>query len=79
MKTSLQKSKIDLSKSTSAGSAVADRFVIGSSAPLFSAEAKQKLDHKKPSKRAARLAAISSKANVSRSVTIVSARNSPSP
>jgi len=45
-------------------SAVSSRFVIGADAPPLSAKAKEQLSHKRPSKRAAKLAATAAKANV---------------
>lgn len=45
-------------------STVSGRFVIGADAPSLSAKAKEQVDHKRPSKRAAKLAATAEKANV---------------
>jgi hypothetical protein len=39
-------------------------FVIGADAPPLSEKAKEQLNHKRPSKRAAKLAAVVAKANV---------------
>ena len=44
--------------------AATNRFVIGAEAPPLSDEAKELLNHKRPSKRAAKLAAMAAKANV---------------
>lgn len=41
-----------------------DTFVIGADAPVLSEKAKQQLMHKRPSKRAAKLAATALRANV---------------
>ena len=45
-------------------SAGSGRFVIGADAPPLSEHAKELLNHKRPSKRAAKLAATAAKANV---------------
>jgi len=45
-------------------STVSGRFVIGADAPPLSEHAKELLSHKRPSKRAAKLAATVAKANV---------------
>ena len=45
-------------------SVASGRFVVGADAPPLSAKAKEQLSHKRPSKRAAKLAATAAKANV---------------
>jgi hypothetical protein len=50
--------------STVTCSAAAYLYVVGADAPQLSEKAKEQLGHKRPSKRAAKLAAIAVKANV---------------
>jgi hypothetical protein len=62
--TSHTKGKITSRLTTVTRSAVSGRFVIGADAPTLTEKAKEQLSHKRPSKRAAKLATTAAKANV---------------
>jgi hypothetical protein len=62
--TSHTKGKTTSRLTTVTHSVVSGHFVIGADAPPLTEKAKEQLSHKRPSKRAAKLAATAAKANV---------------